>query len=141
MVPLEGFEPSTCRLSGATGYKSAALPLSYRGIKRNPRGALCQSANGLYHSQEASGVLLYGAGNRARTGDLHFGKVMYYQLYYTRIICAMFFCENSSRSLRGIHPRKERHILPQRKATLCIWYTQGDSNPCSRRERAMSLAV
>jgi hypothetical protein len=31
MVPLEGFEPSTCRLSGATGYKSAALPLSYRG--------------------------------------------------------------------------------------------------------------
>jgi hypothetical protein len=25
-----GFEPTTCRLSGATGYKSAALPLSYR---------------------------------------------------------------------------------------------------------------
>ena len=26
-------EPATCRLSGATGYKPAALPLSYRGIK------------------------------------------------------------------------------------------------------------
>ena len=31
LVPLVGFEPTTCRLSGATGYKSAALPLSYRG--------------------------------------------------------------------------------------------------------------
>ena len=28
---------------------------------------------------------LFGAGNRARTGDLLLGKQMYYQLYYTRI--------------------------------------------------------
>lgn len=31
LVPRVGFEPTTCRLSGATGYKPAALPLSYRG--------------------------------------------------------------------------------------------------------------
>ncbi len=30
---MEGFEPSTCRLSGATEYKPAALPLSYIPIK------------------------------------------------------------------------------------------------------------
>lgn len=29
LVGAAGFEPATCRLSGATGYKSAALPLSY----------------------------------------------------------------------------------------------------------------
>lgn len=29
MVGTVGFEPTTCRLSGATGYKPAALPLSY----------------------------------------------------------------------------------------------------------------
>ena len=32
MVPRVRFELTTCRLSGATGYKSAALPLSYRGM-------------------------------------------------------------------------------------------------------------
>jgi hypothetical protein len=84
------------------------------------------------------GAKKLGAGNRARTDDLHFGKVMYYQLYYTRIICAMFFCENSSRSLRGIHPRKERHCLPQRKATLCIWYTIAESNRSSQDENLVS---
>lgn len=30
MVGAEGFEPSTCRLSGATGYKSAALTAELR---------------------------------------------------------------------------------------------------------------
>lgn len=29
LVGTVGFEPTTCRLSGATGYKPAALPLSY----------------------------------------------------------------------------------------------------------------
>ena len=34
MVPPVGVEPTTLRLSGAnTGYKPAALPLSYRGDK------------------------------------------------------------------------------------------------------------
>nr|DAL05276.1 MAG TPA: hypothetical protein [Caudoviricetes sp.] len=27
MVPVVGVEPATCRLSGATGHKSAALPI------------------------------------------------------------------------------------------------------------------
>ena len=31
LVPAVGLEPTTCRLSGATGYNSAALPLSYAG--------------------------------------------------------------------------------------------------------------
>ena len=52
-----------------------------------------------------------GAGNRVRTGDLYLGKVPLYQLSYSR---------------RCLHWRQLK------------WRPVGESNPCYRRERAVS---
>ena len=60
-MPPAGVEPTLANYLLHTGYKSAVLPLNYRGEK-------------------------LGAGNRSRTDGLNFGKVTLYQLSYTRII-------------------------------------------------------
>ena len=58
----------------------------------------------------ASASSEFGAGNEIRTRDPNLGKVVLYQLSYSRITITSF--------------KK--------------WHPQGDSNPCYRRERAVS---
>lgn len=53
-----------------------------------------------------------GAGNRVRTGDLNLGKVALYQLSYSRNCYS--------------------------QTTAKKWRPVGESNPCYRRERAVS---
>ena len=68
--------------------------------------------------RETAGVAIdfeprgFGAGNRVRTGDLNLGKVALYQLSYSRSY--VFF------------------------KSLDEWRPLGGSNPCYRRERAVS---
>ena len=70
-----------------------------------PRGIRTPTSGfGDRHAAVDTRDTLFGAGNRARTGDLLLGKQMYYQLYYTRI----------------------------------KWYSIGESNPSSYRERVVS---
>jgi hypothetical protein len=61
-----GFEP------GIEDLQSSALPLGYGA---NGRGA---------SSWDAAPLRVFRAGNRTRTGDPHLGKVMLYQLSYSR---------------------------------------------------------
>jgi len=60
LVPPAGVEPTLANYLLHTGYKSAVLPLNYRGIN-------------------------FGAGEESRTLDIYLGKVVLYQLSYTRI--------------------------------------------------------
>ena len=67
--------------------------------------------SGMLLSFHTESLTKNGAGNRVRTGDLYLGKVPLYQLSYSR---------------RCLHWRQIK------------WRPVGESNPCYRRERAVS---
>ena len=62
-----------------------------------------------------------GAGNEIRTRDLNLGKVALYQLSYSRL------------NLKPVRILSKFVLLARES-----WRPLGDSNPCYRRERAVS---
>ena len=83
------------RPSGANHRKAACLPRGAAQIRTGDRGfaVLCLTAwlrrqqKGA-SSSDAAPSGRKKAGNRTRTGDPHLGKVMLYQLSYSRKICS-----------------------------------------------------
>ena len=70
------------------------------------------------------GLLRFGAGNEVRTRDLNLGKVALYQLSYTR---------SMPYQREPVMSPVANHVALAKK-----WRPLGGSNPCSRRERAVS---
>ena len=84
MVPRNGFEPSTVRV-----WTVCSSQLSYLGINggdKRDRTADLRSASASLSQTELYPHMYFGAGNETRTRDPNLGKVMLYQLSYSRKI-------------------------------------------------------
>ena len=85
---LRGWSATTFRGAVAAGLEPSTRARGRKflraGCIQDPRPAPKNRIRGLLISNPLALFYLAGAGNRARTGDVHLGKVVLYQLSYAR---------------------------------------------------------